>query len=533
MGEKTLLFIENDLYWFKQIESQFMLRPEYKVEHETNMVSAMNNLLSSNNYYTSIILSTNTAMNSIEQAVHNIKEKAPVAYIICVLEQNDPVQIAKLRQMGIQSILTKPYNIELLLKELNNVSTGGVTSNQQSYMNNNGNIHNPSNVKINNLNEMGQNTKPVHDFQQVNPNMQPEPNQQQLNMYQQNNPPYDYQQHNSYSNSSYPPQNGQNPYQQQGGNIPYNNYGTPQNPYGHQISQQPSNGIYRIPKNTTISVYSPKGGVGKSTFSKELAITYAVSSVNGEPLKVCLVDMDIEKGDIGVLLDMRQTKSIADWAKNIMNRKESGEDKLNYTWQEIIDYYLLQHKSGLYVLSGPTNYRDATTVTGDVVTTIVENLKQYFDVVIVDCGNNYQDYTIVSMEMSDRVIVVADTDVHCINDIISFKKTMELTAFDIQKIGLVMNRIKKKYEQEIPRICQEIGFPMIGLISHAGDVESSNNQGESLALGKDTPYTIALKKIANSILPVVQKGRGKKKIIQSKKNKSNNTKSFLDKLLGR
>ena len=73
----AILFIENDMYWFQQISSHFMLKPEYKVEHSTNLLEAMNRINSGSNYYGAIVLNVNSLMpnSDIKQIIANIKEK--------------------------------------------------------------------------------------------------------------------------------------------------------------------------------------------------------------------------------------------------------------------------------------------------------------------------------------------------------------------------------------------------------------------------------------------------------------------------
>ena len=153
---------------------------------------------------------------------------------------------------------------------------------------------------------------------------------------------------------------------------------------------RPNSGIVRIPKNTTVAVHCPKGGVGKSSIAKELAITYALSSVNGQRLRVCLVDMDIDYGDIAVMLELKQNKSIADWARNIRTRMGNmNESDILFSHEEIEKYYLLHHKSGLKVLA--QQITDSALINEQIVRVVINNLKQYFDIVVIDTGNNVKD----------------------------------------------------------------------------------------------------------------------------------------------
>lgn len=522
----AILFIENDMHWFQQISSHFMLKPEYKVEHSTNLLEAMNRINSGSNYYGAIVLNVNSLIpnSDIKQTIANIKEKIPFAKIICVLENNDPYQFVSLNQSGANGVLIKPYSVDALIAEIEKDGSpfsatqnqGNFGMNPNAYQNRNpnmppyenmnrGNIENPENVRIDNLGDMGHQTGEMHEFRSKQFDTTPsqeyqppydKPYEQQFNPYGQQNSPYGNQQ--SYNNQQ--PYSNQQPYG-------YTNQKSGINQYPG--TSRPNNGIVRIPQNTTIAVHCPKGGVGKSSIAKELAVTYALSSINGQRLRVCLVDMDIDYGDIAVMLELKQNKSIADWARNIRTRMGNmNESDILFSYEEIERYYLLHHKSGLKVLAAPTNYRDSALINEQIVRVVINNLKKHFDVVVIDTGNNVKDFTVVSMEMADHIIMVCNVDVATINEILTLRKTLEQIQFPISKIGLLMNEIKKGDEAHIEQISNFLGLPLIGVIPRVQVIEIANNNGEALVMGRDNAFTIGIKKVANTILPVVKRGDG-------------------------
>lgn len=529
----TILFIENDAYWFQQIASQFMLKPEYRIEHSTNLLEAMNRINSGANMFYAIVINMNTLVSNSDavQVLQNIKEKVPFTKIICVLDNNDPHQYVSLTQNGAHGVLIKPYSVDALLAEIekegispsqpqsaghsqpgrspnygpkhgqnpNMGQTGYYQPNQTmppygqySPEQNKGNIENPNNLKIDNLYEMGQQAKQMHEF---NPQQQYTPNAQQPYGSPFAPPPGSYGQQAPY-NYPHPEYGQQGHTSPMGGGRPASYAGV-----------QPNRGIVRIPENTTIAVHCPKGGVGKSSISKELAITYALSGINGQPLRVCLVDMDIDYGDIAVMLDLKQNKTIADWAKVIRTRiGNDNESDVMFSYEEIEKYYLLEHKSGLKVLAAPTNYRDAALINEQIVRIVINNLKKYFDVIVIDTGNNVKGFTVVSMEMADHIIMVCNLDVATINEILTLRKTLEQISFPMNKIGLLMNEVKKGDEANINQISTFLGIPLIGVLPRVQAIETANNQGVALAMGPDNPFTIGIKKVANTILPVVKRG---------------------------
>ena len=71
-----------------------------------------------------------------------------------------------------------------------------------------------------------------------------------------------------------------------------------------------------------------------------------------------------------------------------------------------------------------------------------------------------------------------------------------------------MNEIKKGDEAHIDQISNFLGLPLIGVIPRIQAIEMANNSGEALAMGRDNAFTIGIKKVANTILPVVKRGDG-------------------------
>lgn len=522
----SILFIENDTYWFQQIASNFMLRPEYRVEHSTNLLEAINRINTGANQYQAVVLNTGTMMQNADpgQIIASIKEKAPFTKVICVLENNEPYQFVNMTQAGADGVLIKPYSVDALLAELEkggqnpppfqgggqgtpspnqgfppNFQGGDQPFNPAGFTPNahQGQAGASDNINIRNLGDMGVPGGEMHEFRPKEP-QQPE-----------NNPYNPYQQpETTGASGTIPPYGGYTQGMPQG----FPGFGGA-TPGGQPMAGSPydnarqKGGIVRIPQNTTVAVHCPKGGVGKSSIAKELAITYALSGVNGQRLRVCLVDMDIDYGDIAVMLELKQNKSIADWARNIRSRMGNmNESDILFSIEEIEKFYLLEHKSGLKVLAAPTNYRDSALINEQIVRIVLNNLKRNFDVVVVDTGNNTKDFTVVSMEMADHIIMVCNIDVSTINEILTLRKTLEQIQFPMNKIGLLMNEIKKGDEGHIDQISNFLGLPLIGVIPRIQAVEIANNNGEALSMGKDNPFTIGIKKVANTILPVVKRG---------------------------
>src|SRR5690606_28802230 len=69
------------------------------------------------------------------------------------------------------------------------------------------------------------------------------------------------------------------------------------------------------------------------------------------------------------------------------------------------------HESGLHILPAPIDVRDADVVTASAIRSILSQLRQMYDVVLVDAGSNVTPAQAAAVEMSDHVVQVVTTDV--------------------------------------------------------------------------------------------------------------------------
>ena len=121
-----------------------------------------------------------------------------------------------------------------------------------------------------------------------------------------------------------------------------------------------------------VAIAGAKGGVGATTVAVHLALEAAR---RGPDRSVCLVDFDLQAGDVRSYLDLTHRRSVGDLvdvASDLSSRQ--------------LDESLSAHPSGLRVLLPPPEGERAEDVTGDVARRILGALRSRFDVVVVDVG---------------------------------------------------------------------------------------------------------------------------------------------------
>ena len=260
-------------------------------------------------------------------------------------------------------------------------------------------------------------------------------------------------------------------------------------------------------KPTVIAVYAAKGGVGKTTISTEIAVYLALTSNGRRNFRVCVVDYNIDFGDISSVLEFdAKGNNMIGWATEIDERIKSGEKPIDmhFTQIEMEENYLQCMKStGLYSLIAPIAHEDSMLISSDALGVMLRNVidNGNFDYIICDTGNNTRDGSILAIDNSDYMLLIGTQDVTTANCNASIIRTIEKTGFNTDKIRLVVNNIIPARDagvsvQEVEEI---FPYPCIGRIERTTDIIKSNNRGKPLVFNAAHKYTKQIQDIVSFI----------------------------------
>ena len=140
-----------------------------------------------------------------------------------------------------------------------------------------------------------------------------------------------------------------------------------------------------------------KGGVGTTTIATHMALDLQ-RKVPG--IRVCLVDLDLQAGDVSGILEARQRVSIADVAR-------VSEDLDVATLTDA----LVRHESGVSLLLAPLQVQETEYVTATAVRAMLGLLRQEFHVILVDGGSHPTPAQAAAVEVADEVVTVVTPDV--------------------------------------------------------------------------------------------------------------------------
>jgi pilus assembly protein CpaE len=217
-----------------------------------------------------------------------------------------------------------------------------------------------------------------------------------------------------------------------------------------------------------LTVFSTKGGAGKSFVATNLAVSLARRSER----PVCLIDGDLQFADDAVMLKLVPQHTIVD-AVESMARLDIP----------LLRSLLIRHdQSGLLVLAGPTEPAFADQIAADDVIRIIDMLRQFCAYVIVDTPSHFTEVVIRVLEESDDIVLVAGMDVPNIKNVKLGLQTLRLLNVPIDKVKLVLNRSNSKVKIDVAEVERALGLRADSLIPSDIAVPQSVNKGVPVVL---------------------------------------------------
>jgi pilus assembly protein CpaE len=224
------------------------------------------------------------------------------------------------------------------------------------------------------------------------------------------------------------------------------------------------------PQGQIIAVFSPKGGVGTSAVAANLAV--ALRQLTNK--KVGLVDGNLIFGDLGVIMNLVSTKTIADLANRIAELD-----------RELLNDVMMTHTSQVKVLLAPPNPQTGELVTSDHLRAILELLRKEFDYVVVDTQSSFQDRALAVLDLADRIVALMTLEMPCIKNIKLFLEVAELLEYPAEKTLLVLNKADNRLGIRVENVEENIQHKVALQIANAPqDMTLAINQGVPLVIEK-------------------------------------------------
>lgn len=173
-----------------------------------------------------------------------------------------------------------------------------------------------------------------------------------------------------------------------------------------------------------ISIFSTKGGVGKTFIAINLAV--ALQKESGK--RVALVDLDLDFGNTALALNIAPKFTLADVVDDIKNID-----------QDLIESYLIIHQTGIRILPSNAKPQINEFINSEHIEVILRTLQKSFDYVIVDMPARFCESVNPSFAIADKLLMVTTPEISTIRNIKSALITLNDLNYPKSKIRIILN----------------------------------------------------------------------------------------------
>jgi len=210
--------------------------------------------------------------------------------------------------------------------------------------------------------------------------------------------------------------------------------------------------------------------------------------------KVALVDLDLQFGDIGVLLNLDHSQGITDLIENI-----------DHMDPEFIREIMVDGPFGIKVLLPPISPELADLVTVDHVRRIFSELRKMFDYIIVDSSAHLGEINLEVLDHADRVVVVTSLSIPAIKNTKLALKIFDSLSIPPERVVLLLNKSDAHSEFNKESVEANLRFPIAGQIPNDPKlvINSINRGNPFVTTHPESEISQRIRELVAKLMPVV------------------------------
>ncbi len=235
-----------------------------------------------------------------------------------------------------------------------------------------------------------------------------------------------------------------------------------------------------------VTVFSAKGGCGKTTVATNLGVALAA----GGSRRVCVVDLDLAFGDVGIALQLVPQRTLVDAVAMLGSMDATGVQSL-----------LTPHSPGLDAILAPAQPGDAERIAVPLVAELVRTLRGMFDFVVLDTPPAFTEHVLTAFDMSDCYVLLSTLDIAALKNLRLTLDMLDVLGYPRESWRVVLNRSDAKVGLTAADVEHALKVPISSHIPSSRSVSASINKGVPITLDEPGhPVSVAIRRLAEDIV---------------------------------
>ncbi len=226
-------------------------------------------------------------------------------------------------------------------------------------------------------------------------------------------------------------------------------------------------------RGSIVTLASATGGCGKTFLATNLG--YLMSRMPGH--RVCIVDLDLQFGEVSTALHLRPRYTICD---ALQREEEAGDLK------DCIEDFTVRHESGISVLAAPRDPSEADRIEPPDVTKVLQAARDSFDTVIVDTPPYLSEVVLAAFDLSDSLYAIATLDLPSVRNMGVFLSTMDRLKIPADNVRLILNKAERDVGIDVDQVKKLFPQGFSAVLPYAKEVSRSINLGGPVVAASPT-----------------------------------------------